>query len=154
MATTQINYLVITRNNVLNLVNKLSVEQLNKIPAGYNNNLIWNFGHLLVTQQLLCYGLSEIAMNVPSKWIEKYRKGTRPQEIISSEEIREIKSLFLEMPKMLTADYEKGIFQNYSTYETSFGITIHNIEQAITFNNIHEGMHLGYMMAMRKQIID
>ncbi len=24
-------------------------------PPNFNNNLIWNIGHILVTQQLLCY---------------------------------------------------------------------------------------------------
>jgi hypothetical protein len=36
-----------------------TLEQLNKIPEGYNNNLIWNIAHVVVVQQMLVYKLSE-----------------------------------------------------------------------------------------------
>jgi hypothetical protein len=35
------------RMQFVHLLNGLTIEQLNKIPEGFNNNLIWNFGHLL-----------------------------------------------------------------------------------------------------------
>jgi len=37
------------------MITPFSLEQLNKIPEGFNNNLIWNIAHCVVTQQLLCY---------------------------------------------------------------------------------------------------
>lgn len=30
-----------------------TLEQLNKVPQGFSNNLIWNIGHIIVSQQLL-----------------------------------------------------------------------------------------------------
>jgi hypothetical protein len=32
-----------------------SLEQLNKVPPGFSNNLIWNIGHSIVAQQMLVY---------------------------------------------------------------------------------------------------
>jgi len=37
-----------------------TLEQLNKIPEGFSNNLIWNIGHIIVTQQVLIYKLSNL----------------------------------------------------------------------------------------------
>ena len=34
-----------------------TLAQLNKIPPGYSNNLIWNIAHVIVVQQMLVYGL-------------------------------------------------------------------------------------------------
>jgi len=42
------------------------------------------------------------------------------------------------------------LFTNYSDYETSFGLNLTSIEEAISFNNIHEGIHFGYLLAMVK----
>jgi hypothetical protein len=50
-------------------------------------------------------------------------------------------------------DYAAGLFNEYKAYPTSFGVTLSEIEEAIMFNNVHEGMHLGYCIALRKVIL-
>lgn len=39
------------RTSVLNLIESLTLKQINEIPAGFNNNIIWNLGHLVATDQ-------------------------------------------------------------------------------------------------------
>ena len=39
-------------------LHKTSQEDLFKIPEGFNNNIWWNIAHVVVTPQLLLYGLS------------------------------------------------------------------------------------------------
>ena len=51
---------------------------------------------------------------------------------------------------VLKADYEKGLFKDFKPYATSFGMELAAIEDAILFNNAHEAMHLGTMLAIRK----
>ncbi len=147
-----LEYLRITRNNTLNLVNDLSTAELTQIPEGFRNTIGWNFGHILVTQQLLCYKLSGKPMNISDELVEKFRKGTQGNPTISASEIQEVKFLFLDTVNALKSDYVAGLFEDYTTYQTSFGIELTSIEGAIAFNNIHEGLHLGYMMAMRKLV--
>ena len=43
------------RSTVLSVVSEYSTEQLNKIPGGFNNNIIWNLGHIIASQQGICY---------------------------------------------------------------------------------------------------
>jgi len=40
-----------TRIFLLDLIKDLTTEQLNEIPKGFNNNIIWNLGHLIASQQ-------------------------------------------------------------------------------------------------------
>ena len=40
-----------------------SLEQLNAVPEGFNNNILWNIAHTMVTHQLLMYKRSGLAMN-------------------------------------------------------------------------------------------
>ncbi|MFH5831956.1 DinB family protein [Halalkalibaculum sp. DA3122] len=46
------------RQRYLNAWEEHSLERLNTIPQGFNNNLIWSFGHIIVSQQALIYRLS------------------------------------------------------------------------------------------------
>ena len=149
---TELNHLIETRKNFLTLVNSLTTEQLNYIPKGLNNNIIWNFGHSIITQQLLCYNLSGNRTYVNKELVHKYRIGTKPEEVVSEQEIENLKKLALELPVKMQEDIQTDIFEEYNEYTTSFNVTLTNIEEAIKFNNVHEGLHLGYAMALRKLI--
>ena len=66
------------------------LEDLNKIPSGFNNNIIWNIGHVLVSEQLLAYKLSGLESTLSDKMISKYRKDSKPEGDITKEEVNEI----------------------------------------------------------------
>ena len=147
----QISVLKKTRELVLKRITNLSHEQLLKISEGFNNNILWNVTHLVVTQQLLHYKLSGLDCLIPDETIEAYRKGTTPpSEPMSEEEFEEIKELLAGLPDTLEEDFNEGIFKTYTEYTTSTGFVINNIEEAINFNNMHEGVHLGVIMALTK----
>ena len=62
---------------------------------------------------------------------------------------------FLEIPRFvekLREDYAQGHFTTYETYQTSTGFVLASIEDAIAFNNFHEGIHLGYILALRRVV--
>ena len=50
-------------------------------------------------------------------------------------------------------DYDAGCFTSYNSYTVSTKSTLTNVEEAIEFNNFHEGIHLGYILAMKNSII-
>ncbi|MEM6967650.1 MAG: DinB family protein [Bacteroidota bacterium] len=142
----------ITRNNVLKNVEGLSLEILNTIPAGFNNNLAWNLGHLPATQQLLCYGLSGNQMLLENEFINRYRKGTRPEQDIDQAELDFIKSKLIIFSDKLEEDYNNQLFKEFRTYTTSYETTLTSVEDAIIFNNLHEAMHLGYILAIKRAL--
>lgn len=141
------------RTLVLKLINDFSLEQINKIPEGFNNNIGWNVAHLVVTQQLLCYKFSGVEMSVSPEMIEKYMKGTAPNgHVINEEEWSLIKKLFAELPEKLLIDYNNNLFKTYTEYTTSVNVTLDSVEKAIDFNNFHEGIHLGVILGLRKLV--
>lgn len=139
-----------TRQMLLNIIEPLNNEQLNKIPDGFKNNIVWNVTHLLVTQQLLCYKLSGLDCLISAELIENFQKGSAPNYTVSEAEFAEIKKQFLQFPVQLNEDYEKGIFKNYNEYTTSVKVIIASIEDAIDFNLYHEGIHLGVVLQLVK----
>ena len=132
------------------IIESLTNEQLNKIPAGFKNNIAWNVAHLLVTQQLLCYKLSGLDCLVSNEMIVNFQKGSTPSTQVSKEAFDAIKEQFLQLPVQLNEDYEKGIFKNYTEYTTSVNVTLSTIEDGIDFSLYHEGIHLGVILQLLK----
>ncbi|MFV8368922.1 DinB family protein [Flavobacterium sp. LB2R40] len=139
-----------SRNMVSKFLTANTLEQLNRIPEGYKNNLIWNIGHIIVTQQLLVYKLSGLPMMISEELVEKYRKGTKPEHIVTQAEVDEINALLLETIHQTKADFDNKNFKNYNEYPTSTGFTLKRVEDALVFNNFHEGLHIGIMMNLKK----
>ncbi|MCB0653928.1 MAG: DinB family protein [Saprospiraceae bacterium] len=139
-----------TRALLKSVTSDLTVEQLNKIPKGFNNNIAWNLGHILVTQQLLVYALTDTKPLISENLIQTFRKGTAPEKRVSKEVLDEIMSGLATSGPRMAEDYQNGIFGNFKEYPTSYGIVLHNVEEAIVFNNMHEALHLGYIMAMKR----
>lgn len=136
----------------LKVIDGLSIEQLNTIPSGFKNNIVWNIAHLVVTHQLLCYKNSGVPSKVSEEMIAQYKKGTVPNGPITSEAFEEIKSLFISLVSQFESDYKSGLFKTYTPYTTSVDITLIDIDTAIDFNAFHEGIHLGVLLALRKLV--
>ncbi len=150
--TYQFQLLQTTREHIAKLLEGLSVQQLNHIPAGYSNNLLWNAGHVLATQQLLLYGRCGQEMLLPDTFIEDFRKGTRPEGEYGKNTISFIREKLLPTAQQAAMDYERGVFQSFEPYQTSYGIELQDFGEALQFVNVHEALHLGYMMALKKQL--
>lgn len=141
------------RENLLEILNNTSIEELSFIPNGFNNNIFWNIAHCLATQQLLHYYLTNNEFRVDRIWIDKYKKGTLPNFDITNTEVEDLGFLLLETSKILVKDYDNGYFSDYVSYTTSFGMDLKAIRDAIIFNNMHESLHYGYILAQKRAIL-
>jgi DinB superfamily len=148
----QIELIKQTRSRFIQLVESLSIEQLNEIPAGMSNNIAWNFGHIVAAQQGLCNGLSGVALNLDPAFITNFKKGTKPEGFINEETIHLFKGYILSNINDLEKGLSENIFTNYQSYTTSFGNTLNDIEDAVRFVSVHDALHLGYSMAIRKNL--
>ncbi|HQE33390.1 MAG TPA: DinB family protein [Flavobacterium alvei] len=150
--TSAFNVNTTSRNMISKILEKHTLEQLNKIPEGFGNNLIWNIAHVIVTQQLLVYKLSGLPIMVSDELVEKYKKGTKPEQAATQDEVDEIKSLLFSTIEKTKEDYANGIFKNYTEYPTSTGFVLNSVQDALNFNNFHEGLHIGILMSIRKLV--
>ncbi|MEO0898466.1 MAG: DinB family protein [Bacteroidota bacterium] len=141
------------RRNFLKILDQFSIDQLNHIPQGFNNNLIWNYGHIIVTQQLLCYRLAGMDTLVPDAIIDAYRKGTKPVGHVDEAAYNQLKEWAVSCLDTFEKDLAADIFQTYKTYGTSFGLELSSIHDAIHFNNVHESMHLGTAICLKNQLL-
>jgi len=139
-----------TRLFLLNLISELSIEQLNKIPTGFNNNIVWNLAHLIAAQQGLCYVRSGLKVIVDEKFFLAYKTDSKPEGNVNEAEFKKIKSLLIETLEQLETDLAKNLFIDYTAVKTRYGVEIKNIYDAIEFLSFHEGLHCGYIMALKR----
>lgn len=149
---TQSTILIQSRQLILKTIKGLSLKQLNTIPSGFNNNIAWNVAHLAVTHQILCYKFANLSSSVSDDFINLYRKGTKPEKDITQNEWEYIVEIFENLPIAFKKDLKNEIFTSYAEYETSMGVTLKNINDAINYNTHHEGIHLGAILQLKKLV--
>lgn len=138
------------RTTLVQELDALTLEQLNHIPKSHNNNIIWNIGHCLVVQQLLCYGLSNLTPYVDKSIGLKYKRGSAPEQPATQEEVDWIKAMLLKSVDLLEQDLAAEKFKTFNPYTVGFGTHLSSIEDTVRFNNVHEGLHYGYLLALKK----
>ncbi|MDF2433683.1 MAG: hypothetical protein JWP44_3314 [Mucilaginibacter sp.] len=140
------------RIHSINLIKDLSIEQLNNIPAGFNNNIIWNIAHTIAAQQGVCYKRAGLDIRVDEDFFQRYKPDTKPTDFIDSAEVEKISELLLTTIDQLETDYNNELFSNYTSWTTRYGVEINNIDKAINFLPFHEGLHFGYVMALKRAV--
>lgn len=146
----QLRITSITRANILAYIKDLKIEQVNFIPNNFNNSIGWQVAHIVVTQQLLHYKLSGNKILIDGEMVDNFRKGSSGKFLLTKEQWEDVKRLLQDLPAQLIEDYKNKKFQNYTTYETSYNAKLTCIEDAIAFSNIHDALHFGSIMAMKK----
>jgi hypothetical protein len=143
-----------SRNKLLSLVADLTTEELNYIPTGFNNNIAWQVGHLVVSQQLLCYKLTGQKFLIEDELIDLYKNGSKPERPFTDVEIAQMKGYLLSTIDQLEIDLTNKIFENYTPYTISTypGLTLTNITDAVTFIVSHDGLHYGCSLGLKKLV--
>ena len=150
----KINLIRKTRSRALEIISGLSISELNKIPAGFNNNILWNLGHLIAAQEGIFYIRAKLELTIEQEFFDSFRNGSRPEREFNAVEIENIKSLLFSSLDRFESDLGKNLFDNYPSWTTGTGIEINSIEDALNFLLFHEGLHLGHIMSYKRILMD
>jgi hypothetical protein len=148
----QIEIIKKVRVSLLESIKDLTPEQLNKIPAGFNNNIIWNLAHMIAAQQGICYKRAGLPTMISDEFWEKYKSGSKPEGIVDEAEINYIKQLLSTSLDPLEGDYDKGIFTGYTAWATRSGVEMAGIDDALRFIPFHDGLHSGVIGTFKRLV--
>jgi hypothetical protein len=142
---------------LLNQIDGLTTQQLNDIPTGHNNNIIWNLGHLTSVVQTVCYVRAGLPITIDDKFYTPFMTGTKPERFIDEQEIRNIKELSTTSIDTLqeNLDLDKNLFQNYIPsvmIPKVYGFDVNNIDEAINYLVYHEGYHAGCVISLKRLV--
>ena len=143
-----LNTMDICRGYLQNIIGKLSDEQLVTVPGGANNNILWNLGHLAHSHAGLTYGPCEVPLPIPDSYEDLFKGGTSPANWEQTPVVSDVKEEFNGLYKKIRQDYKSGVFAAFKPRELMPGATLENIEQALGFVCIHEGVHIGSIISI------
>lgn len=141
------------RQFLLQQIDALEADQLNAIPDGFSNNIIWNLGHSIAAQQNMCYLKSGLPAVVGEEFLSVYMSGTRPEKPVNATEITFIKGLYISTIDQWQSDFGKGLFVNYSpspAIARVYGFEVNNVDQAADYLLYHDGLHAGQILLLKR----
>jgi len=141
-----------TRTYLLAQLDTLSIDQLNEIPPGFNNNIVWNIGHMIAAQQGLCYVRSGNKTVVDDIFFQQYKPGTKPERSVTADEWNDIKNKLFSTIDQLQEDYTQKLFEGYTPFTSRYNVEIKHIDDALGFILFHEGLHAGVAVSLKKCI--
>ncbi|AHF16763.1 hypothetical protein NIASO_19440 [Niabella soli DSM 19437] len=119
-----------------------SLEDLNRIPEGFNNSMAWNFGHLIVSGYSLVFKVTgaDTAFVIPLQ--DKYRKGTKPSAPTTQEELEELILLSDTFTQAVKDALDKKKFETVTPYTTdTFGVPVTTIDEMLATVAAHDTAH-------------
>jgi hypothetical protein len=137
---------------MLNMIDGLTTEQLNEVPAGFNNNIVWHLGHVVAAQQGVTYMKSGRELRVPQHIFDEFKSGSKPERYYSAAEIDNIKSLFFSTLDTFKEDLDNNYFKDYVPFTTRYGVELSDIGMVTEFLPYHEGLHIGFVGALKKLV--
>lgn len=133
-----------SREAIANLCATMPIEKLNAIPSGFNNNILWNVGHMVAIQQLIVYGLSQTPFTTDQWIIDTFRNKTKPEKTYDQADLEKVlTSLPLTIDRM-EKDFNENAFGVQTPFiSKSLNTSFDTMEAVISFNMFHEGLHTG-----------
>ncbi len=144
-----------SREQVHGRVQDLTPEQWMAIPAGHDNNIAWNVGHLIWAQAGLCYGHTNLQMPIDrAPYTKLYGIGTSPATWDSNPDPAELMKVFMWQADKMLEDAAAGLFESavYEPWTLGSGLHLGTLLDMQIYNATHEGEHRGMIMALRNHI--
>ncbi len=134
-------------------VDDLSPNQLLNIPPGATNSVLWNIGHIVLSHYRLLHRPCGGSAPLPQAWEGWFMPGTSPANWgANGPALETVMSEFNTQTDRVESEVRKGTFGNYKSFKLKSGYTLDNAVEALNFNVMHEGIHIGAIIALRHQM--
>ncbi|WP_339301768.1 DinB family protein [Paenibacillus sp. FSL K6-2441] len=136
------------RRELMKVVEDVSEDEADIVPDGFNNNIRWNLGHVVLDQYLWIRVLTKEDMPVPMSFNQWFGYGTNPSHFTDeTPSLSELISLLQEQPRFIEQQYRDRLEEEYPP--TDMGM--HTLEQVLVRTIFHEGLHMGAIQAIKRQ---
>ncbi len=140
------------RLNTVKLLGGVSEEAAVITPEGFANNILWNAGHLLVTNELMMYGREAEFTHFPQQYKSLFAGGTKPVNWPAEvPTLAEVIRLLNEQQKWIVAEFADRLEEKMpKPFITGSGMHNEFYGEMLAFSLYHEGMHNGMINSLKK----
>jgi hypothetical protein len=142
------------RNRTMAMLDATSEDLVQVIPTGFKNNVLWNFAHIYVTQDLVMYSFLNEKHQIPAHYMDLFVRGSSPEKwTVEPPSLAEVRTLLDEQPQRIIETFsgrleEKGEKPFTLGPTTSFT----TLGEIIGFTNFHEGLHQGTINGLKRAL--
>lgn len=132
-----------------------NAAQADRIPAGWNNNIRWHVGHLVVVPRRLTSMQFGESLGVPEEYNKWFGRDTSPRtwgndpvpplEQLVAELVPSVGRAFADMEPRLQQLFPKPMV-------TVTGFTLSNPAEALMMSQVHDGIHWGMLLALARAL--
>ncbi|MBB3114771.1 putative damage-inducible protein DinB [Paenibacillus phyllosphaerae] len=153
-----VNYLFkqlrFVRGQTLKQIHGMSEEAARTVPRGFNNNILWNLGHILLVHEKFSFALTNEKMELPKQFAEWFAPGTKPENWGPQvPRLDEIALLLSKQVDRIEQILERRLEDNLEQpFVTSAGLELSSVKECLSFCLYHEGMHFAAIKALERQM--
>lgn len=149
MEQTIFSQIELNRSRTLEIVADLSTEQVNLIPNGYNNNILWHVGHILTTQERLAFRLIQDTLDLHESLMAFFLNGTKPADWQTTPpDILTLLPLLKEQSVRIKQRLQGRLDEQITLPFKDMNL----LKEVLIYSIGHEALHVGYIMAMKKVV--
>lgn len=134
--------LLFVRNGTLKLAENLESAQLSVTPDGFNNNMLWNLGHIYVVHENLIVRNSGNDPVFPDGFVENFKPGTKPADWGDNVPTFEtVVAKLKEQTERMDVLFDGHIDDSIPKPLQLSSIELTTVRDLIGFATVHEAMH-------------
>ncbi|MDQ0300438.1 putative damage-inducible protein DinB [Salibacterium salarium] len=135
------------RQNTLKEIEHLSEEQADQRPEIFPNTIRWNLGHIYTVQNVMLSHFGGKNIDTPSRYLELFVPGTRPDEwqgeVPSLDELKQhLEEQPTKLKEALIGEMDEKAAKPFQSLST--------VGEILNFTTYHEGLHVGTIKALKK----
>lgn len=144
-----------TRQTIVKVLKSIPHEFTSVVPPTWSNNAHWHAGHLIVTPYLLTYGVMKEPLLLEDNYKDLFAKGTGPASweehtVPTYEDL--VDNIVSSSGKLFESLRDRWEIPYVEPYTTSVGIILKSPVEALQFSLMHDGIHLGMLLALRRAL--
>ena len=139
------------RDLTIGVASRFTADEAYRVPPSCNNCAVWNIGHVLIVQEKLLLAAFDRKGILPARYHELFSEGSCACDWNGNRpDWDEVLSLLDPARNRVEEFLRSGVDPDTplrEPYLTQTGMVLNNLGDSLSFNTIHESIHLGVLMS-------